>query len=209
MAGAVIEHLPVDLVGQNRHVGVRQQPLDQAVHLLARSNPGLRIEEETGFLHYTVPMNTTVAPFDNNDVRLAMKYAIDRDEYLQKILKGYGVLGNDSPIGTEEMDTLLISNLEVVPGRRVVEHLGLVQGSTVRAKHVGRDIAAGLKNLVGGELKGYTELLMEARGEAVTRMQQQAIALGANAVINIRFSTSSVTSGASELYAYGTAVKVS
>ena len=103
----------------------------------------------------------------------------------------------------------ILTNLESVPGRRIVEHYGLVSGSTVRAKHVGRDIAAGLKNLVGGELKGYTELLMEARGEAVARMQQQAVALGANAVVNIRFSTSSVTSGASELYSYGTAVKIS
>ena len=106
-------------------------------------------------------------------------------------------------------DQCILTNLESVPGRQIVEHYGLVSGSTVRAKHVGRDIAAGLKNLVGGELKGYTELLTEARGEAVARMQQQAVALGANAVINIRFTTSSVTSGASELYAYGTAVKFS
>jgi len=103
---------------------------------------------------------------------------------------------------------LLLTNLETVPGRTVVEHYGLVSGSTVRAKHLGRDIMAGLKNLVGGELKGYTELLSDARNEAVKRMVQQAEALGANAVVNIRFSTSSVSAGAAELYAYGTAVKV-
>ncbi len=105
-------------------------------------------------------------------------------------------------------DQFIFTNLESVPGREIVEHYGLVSGSTVRAKHVGRDIAASFKNLVGGELKGYTELLQEARGEAVERMRQQAAALGANAVVNIRFSTSSITAGASELYAYGTAVRI-
>jgi uncharacterized protein YbjQ (UPF0145 family) len=83
-----------------------------------------------------------------------------------------------------------------------------VAGSTVRAKHVGLDIAASLKNLVGGELRGYTELLQESRTEATARMVVQAKALGANAVLNVRFSTSSVAQGAAELYAYGTAVKV-
>jgi uncharacterized protein YbjQ (UPF0145 family) len=101
---------------------------------------------------------------------------------------------------------LLLSNTEFIPGYVVTRHLGLVQGITVRAKHVGRDIMAGLKNLVGGELKGYTELLNESRQEATNRMLQQAEALGANAVINIRFSTSNITAGASELLAYGTAV---
>jgi len=101
---------------------------------------------------------------------------------------------------------MLISNLETIPGKRIVKHLGLVQGSTVRAKHVGRDIMAGLKNVFGGELKGYTELLQESRTEAVERMQQQAEAIGANAILNIRFSTSSVAQGAAEIFAYGTAV---
>jgi len=101
---------------------------------------------------------------------------------------------------------VLLSNLEIVPGRRIVKHLGLVQGSSVRAKHIGRDFMAGLKNIVGGELKGYTELLQESRHEAMERMQEQAKAVGANAVLNIRFSTSSVAAGAAELFAYGTAV---
>lgn len=105
-------------------------------------------------------------------------------------------------------DQVLLTTLEGVPGKTVIEHIGLVQGSTVRAKHVGRDIMAGLKNIVGGELKGYTELLQEARQEATDRMVQQAIGLGANAVINIRYATSSLTAGAAELFAYGTAVKV-
>ncbi|MCP5419579.1 MAG: YbjQ family protein [Gammaproteobacteria bacterium] len=101
---------------------------------------------------------------------------------------------------------MLISNLEIVPGRQVVQHLGLVQGSSVRAKHIGRDIMAGLKNVFGGELKGYTELLQEAREEATQRMIQQAKGIGANAVLNVRFSTSSVAQGAAELFVYGTAV---
>ncbi|MCB1792576.1 MAG: YbjQ family protein [Gammaproteobacteria bacterium] len=103
---------------------------------------------------------------------------------------------------------MLITNLEMVPGRRVLEHLGLVQGSSVRAKHVGRDIMAGLKNIFGGELKGYTELLQESREEAMDRMQSQAEAVGANAVLNVRFSTSSVAQGAAEIYVYGTAVRL-
>jgi len=102
-----------------------------------------------------------------------------------------------------------ITNLESVPGKNILEHYGLVSGSTVRAKHFGRDFMAGLKNIVGGELKGYTELLQESRNEAISRMMEQATGMGANAVINVRFSTSSVSQGASELYVYGTAVKVS
>lgn len=103
---------------------------------------------------------------------------------------------------------MILTNVNTVPGKKIVAHYGIVQGSTVRAKHIGRDIMAGLKNLVGGELKGYTELLQESRQEAVDRMAQQAKQLGANAVVNIRFATSSVAQGASELFAYGTAVRV-
>jgi uncharacterized protein YbjQ (UPF0145 family) len=101
---------------------------------------------------------------------------------------------------------MLVTNIEIIPGKKVVKHLGLVQGSSVRAKHVGRDIMASLKNIFGGELKGYTELLQESREEAVNRMIEQARAVGANAVLNVRFSTSSVAAGAAELFAYGTAV---
>lgn len=101
---------------------------------------------------------------------------------------------------------MILTTLETVPDRRIVEHLGIVQGSTVRAKHVGRDIMAGLKNIFGGELKGYTELLQESRDEALERLMEQARALNANAVLNIRFATSSITQGASEILAYGTAV---
>ena len=101
---------------------------------------------------------------------------------------------------------MLLSNLEIVPGRKIAKHLGLVQGSTVRSKHIGRDIMAGFKNVLGGELTGYTELLQESREEATQRMMAQAQAIGANAVLNIRFSTSSLSQGAAELFAYGTAV---
>ncbi|MDH5473172.1 MAG: YbjQ family protein [Gammaproteobacteria bacterium] len=101
---------------------------------------------------------------------------------------------------------MIVTNMEIIPGQRIKQHLGLVQGSTVRAKHAGRDFMASLKNIFGGELKGYTELLQESRDEAVERMKQQASAVGANAVLNVRFSTSSITQGAAELFAYGTAV---
>ena len=103
---------------------------------------------------------------------------------------------------------MIITNVENVPGKAIVEHFGIVQGSTVRAKNVGRDIMASLKNLVGGELKGYTELLNEARQESLSRMEEQAKTMGANAVVNVRFATSSVAQGASELFAYGTAVRL-
>ena len=103
---------------------------------------------------------------------------------------------------------MLLSNVETIPGNTIVEFYGLVSGSTVRAKHVGRDIAASFKNIVGGELKGYTELLAESRQEAVDRMVREAEMIGANAVVNVRFSTSSISQGAAELFAYGTAVKV-
>ncbi|TWT86764.1 hypothetical protein Mal64_35940 [Pseudobythopirellula maris] len=101
---------------------------------------------------------------------------------------------------------MIVTNTETVPGQQVVEIKGLVQGNTVRAKHAGRDIAASFKNLVGGELTGYTELLTESRRQATERMMAQATQLGANAILNVRFTTSAVTSGAAELYAYGTAV---
>ncbi len=103
---------------------------------------------------------------------------------------------------------MILVNTELIPGYRVVETKGLVQGNTIRAKHLGRDIAAGFKNLVGGELKGYTELLTESRRQAIERMIGQAQQLGANAVVNVRFTTSAVTQGAAELYAYGTAMVV-
>ncbi len=103
---------------------------------------------------------------------------------------------------------MLISNMEVIPQKRVLKHLGLVQGSTVRAKHVGKDILAGFKNILGGELIAYTELMSEARDEATQRMIAQAESIGANAVLNVRFATSSVAQGAAELFAYGTAVVI-
>lgn len=103
---------------------------------------------------------------------------------------------------------MIVVNTETIAGYRIVQVKGIVQGNTVRAKHAGRDIAASFKNLVGGELKGYTELLTESRREALQRMLAQAQQLGANAVVNVRFTTSAVTSGAAELYAYGTAVVV-
>ncbi|MCF6275038.1 MAG: YbjQ family protein [Robiginitomaculum sp.] len=106
------------------------------------------------------------------------------------------------------MRDIEITNLETLPGKTITQHLGMVQGNTVRAKHVGRDIMAGFKNIVGGELRGYTELLTESRDQSIDRMVDEARDLGANAILNVRFSTSSISAGASELYVYGTAVMV-
>ena len=103
---------------------------------------------------------------------------------------------------------MILTTLETVPGKTIQEHYGIVSGSTVRAKHVGKDILAGFKNIVGGELKAYTELLQESRSESTNRMVAQAEAFGANAIVNVRYATSSIAAGAAELYVYGTAVKV-
>lgn len=103
---------------------------------------------------------------------------------------------------------MYITNTETIPGKNITACHGVVSGSTVRAKHAGRDIMAGIKNVFGGELKGYTELLEESRKQALERMQSQAEQMGANGIVNVRFSTSSVAAGASEIYVYGTAVTV-
>jgi uncharacterized protein YbjQ (UPF0145 family) len=103
---------------------------------------------------------------------------------------------------------MILTNIESVPGKDVSELLGIVKGSTVRAKWFGKDFLAGLRNLVGGELKEYTEMLTESREQAVERMTAEAESLGADAILNVRFVTSQITQGASELFAYGTAVKL-
>ena len=108
----------------------------------------------------------------------------------------------------QEAINIIMVNTEEVPGKTITKTLGVVSGSTVRAKHVGKDIFAGLKNIVGVELGSYTELLGESRDEAIQRMLQEAVGRGANAVVNVRMATSAITPGASEILAYGTAVVV-
>jgi uncharacterized protein YbjQ (UPF0145 family) len=103
---------------------------------------------------------------------------------------------------------MIVVSTEFVVGHDVVQTLGLVQGSSVRAKHVGRDIAAGLKSIFGGELRGYTELLNESRQQATARMLESAKKAGANAVLGVRFSANSVMQGASEMHCWGTAVVI-
>lgn len=103
---------------------------------------------------------------------------------------------------------MLIVTTETIPGKEVVEVKGLVRGSTIRAKHVGKDIAAAFKNLAGGELHSYNEMLIEARQIAIGRMVEDAEAKGANAIIGMRLMSSSVMNGAAEMVAYGTAVGV-
>ena len=103
---------------------------------------------------------------------------------------------------------MIVVTTEQIEGKRITETLGLVRGSTIRARHVGRDIMAGLRNIVGGEVKDYTVMLAQAREEALGRMIQQAEKMGANAIVGTRFVTSMVMGGAAEMVAYGTAVKV-
>lgn len=105
------------------------------------------------------------------------------------------------------MEKIIITTGNDIPGEKIVKILGVVKGSTVRARNIGRDIGAGLKSLVGGEVKTYTEMTMHARDEAYNRMVNEALDLKADAVINVRFTTSMVMAGASEMLAYGTAVK--
>lgn len=103
---------------------------------------------------------------------------------------------------------MIYTTTETVPGKEIESVLGIVNGNVVQSKHVGRDIMAGLKGIVGGELKGYTEMLMEARNIAVQRLVEDAEKLNADAIVGIRFTTSSVTDGASEILVFGTAVKL-
>lgn len=104
---------------------------------------------------------------------------------------------------------MIITTTDMIPGKKVTKILGVVKGSTVRAKNIGRDFAAGLKNIVGGEIKSYTHLLTQAREEAYNRMANEAEDLGADAVLNVRFMTSMVMAGSAEMLAFGTAVKLS
>ncbi len=103
---------------------------------------------------------------------------------------------------------MIISTTDKVPNKEITEILGIARGSTVRARNIGRDIFAGLKNIVGGEIEEYTKLQAESREQALQRMIEDAQRLGADAIVNVRFSTSMIMQGASEILAYGTAIKV-
>ncbi len=103
---------------------------------------------------------------------------------------------------------MILTTTYDVPGKQVKENIGVVTGNTIRAKHIGKDIIAGLRQIVGGELKEYTEMLTEARAEAMKRMQQNAKKMGADAIIGVRLTTSAVAAGSAEIVAYGTAVKL-
>ena len=106
------------------------------------------------------------------------------------------------------MNAPIVTTVETIPGKKIVKVLGIVRGNTVRAKNIGRDIAAGFKNIVGGEIKSYTDLLTQARDESYNRMVNEAIDMGADAIVGMRFMTSMVVGGAAEILAYGTAVKL-
>lgn len=103
---------------------------------------------------------------------------------------------------------MILATTEHIAGKKVVKTLGLVKGNTIRARHIGRDIAAGLRNLIGGEITEYTKLIAESREQSIDRMVDQAKELGADGITMIRFSTSEMMKGAAELLVYGTAVKL-
>lgn len=103
---------------------------------------------------------------------------------------------------------MFLTNAETLPGHRVTHVHGVVEGNVVRSKHIGRDIAAGLKSIVGGEIRGYSEMLEDARKQAKERMVEEARSRGANAVLNVRYTTSAIMQGMCELLAYGTAVTI-
>jgi uncharacterized protein YbjQ (UPF0145 family) len=106
------------------------------------------------------------------------------------------------------MKDIIITTTEVIPGREIAEIIGVVKGNTIRARHIGSDIGAGLKSLIGGEIKGYVKAFTDAREEATQRMLEEAAVLGADAVVNVRYTTSQVMDSAAEVLAYGTAVKL-
>jgi len=106
------------------------------------------------------------------------------------------------------MVNIIVSSTDEIPGKKIVAILGIARGNTVRTRNIGRDIGASFKSVIGGEIKSYTEMISQARDEAYNRMINQAIDMGADAIVNVRFMTSSVMAGASELLAYGTAVKL-
>jgi uncharacterized protein YbjQ (UPF0145 family) len=103
---------------------------------------------------------------------------------------------------------MIIVNTDTIAGKEIVETLGLARGSTIQAKHIGKDIMSGLRHIVGGELVEYSKMLEESREKAINRMVADAESMGADAVINVRFMTSMIMSGAAEILAYGTAVKI-
>jgi|SRR3989338_282778 len=103
---------------------------------------------------------------------------------------------------------IIVTTSEGIAGKKIKKIIGVVRGNTVRSRNIGRDIGAAFKNLVGGEIKTYTELISQARDEAYNRMVNSAIKMGADAVINVRFTTSTIMAGSSEMLAYGTAVKL-
>ena len=106
------------------------------------------------------------------------------------------------------MSEIVVTSGEIIPGAKSMKVIGVVKGSTVRARNIGRDIGAGFKNIVGGEIKTYTAMANDARDEAFNRMVNQAVDMGANAIIGFRFTTSMIMQGASEMLAYGTAVQI-
>ncbi len=142
-----------------------------------------------------------------NNVATGFRLFLLKNEFRRKKETTFPIL---SILMKKDMSSskILISNTDFIPGKEIAEILDIARGSTVRARNIGRDIFAGLKNLVGGEIDEYTKLMADSREVAIDRMIQDAEYLGADAVINVRFTTANVMQGCSEILAYGTAVKL-
>ena len=130
------------------------------------------------------------------------------EEALSKVKETKEVEQEVEDLTDEKIISMSFITSSTIAGMKIVETLGMARGSTVRAKHIGRDLMAELKGLVGGEIKGYTELIAEGREEAIYRMKDDAFRMGANAIVDVRFGTSTLTAGFTEMISYGTAVKI-
>jgi len=151
---------------------------------------------------------TTHGKFDPGFINNLRKQPLPNKSLLYFLIQQYLEVRCIEVMGMETIDGILVVTTETVPGYRIVEVKGLARGGTVKATHLGRDIMAVLRNIKGGEVKEYTQMMAEAREEALRRMALSAKELGANAVVNMRFATSNVGSSVAEVYAYGTAVVI-
>ena len=152
-----------------------------------------------------VPFSVLFLPYDHRFRPLWIEWAwLSSKQFTTTLVYNSKAIINDN----KTILAMIVTSTEQIPGREFSEILGIARGSTVRARHLGRDIFAGLKNLVGGEIEEYTELQAHAREQAMQRMQEDARAMGADAIVNVRLTTAMVMQGAAEILAYGTAVKL-
>ena len=174
----------------------------------------LVIEELTllsGKKEITVPFDLNYVSHSNTLEELFCLEGMTFEEALSKVKEKIEVEQVEQvaeDLADEKVISMSFITSSTIAGMKIIETLGMARGSTVRAKHIGRDLMAELKGLVGGEIKGYTELIAEGREEAIYRMKEDAFRMGANAIVDVRFGTSTLTAGFTEMISYGTAVKI-